>query len=109
MERREGTGGGQLGGGEDAEMIDLVGGCETDTPGQRRKADTRGPNFPAARCHQLGIIDLVKGAEDGGIGWKNESGCTDRSSPGAAAGFVDASDLRVASIPKRQFEIKGWE
>lgn len=103
----KGACGGEFSGGEDAEGIDLLRGGKPDAPGNGGEADTGSPGFPAARGHQLGIADLVKGLEDASVGRQDKRGCADRSGPGAAPGFVDAGDLRIARIPKGLFVIKG--
>jgi hypothetical protein len=108
-EAGEGTRGGELGGREYAEGVNLQGGCKTDAPGKCGEADAGGPDFPAERGHQLGITNPVKSLEDGWIRRQDEGGGADRTGPGAAAGLVDACDLRVASIPKGLFVDEGRE
>ena len=67
-EAGEGARGGELGGGQDAEGVDLAGGGKPNAPGNGGEADAGGPGFPAERGHQLGISHPVKRLEDGRIG-----------------------------------------
>lgn len=94
---------GQPGGGQDAEIIDLIAGCERDRPGERFLHDDLRPYSALPGGHLLGVAHAGQTLLDVWTSGQNYRSRRYGSRPGAAPGLIHTGGETKIQPPQNSF------